>query len=186
MTGNKTEIPGLIILEPEVMEDSRGYFYESYNKERMSAAGINMEFVQDNQSKSQYGVIRGLHYQKNPFAQSKLVRVLEGRIFDVALDLRKGSPTFGKWFGLELNSDNKMQLFIPKGFAHGFSVLSNTAVVLYKCDVLYNPASEAGILSMDPRLGIDWKIEPGKEIISAKDLNQPGFENADHNFIFEG
>jgi dTDP-4-dehydrorhamnose 3,5-epimerase len=185
MTGTSTDIPGLIVLEPNVMEDSRGYFYESYNKEKMQAAGIRMEFVQDNQSKSQYGVIRGLHYQKRPFAQSKLVRVLEGRIFDVALDLRKGSPTFGKWFGLELNSENKQQLFIPKGFAHGFSVLSETAVVLYKCDVLYNPGSEAGIQCMDSILKINWKIEAGKELISAKDLYQPAFENADHNFIFD-
>jgi len=185
MTGKTTDIPGLIVLEPKVMEDSRGYFYESYNKEKMNAAGISMEFVQDNQSKSQYGVIRGLHYQKNPFAQSKLVRVLEGRIYDVALDIRRGSPTFGKWFGLELNSENKLQLFIPKGFAHGFSVLSEKAVVLYKCDVLYNPDSEAGIQCKDIILKIDWKIEAGMELISAKDIHQPDFENADHNFIFE-
>ena len=167
------------------MEDSRGYFYESYNREKMRAAGISVEFVQDNQSKSQYGVIRGLHYQKNPFAQSKLVRVLEGRIYDVALDIRKGSPTYGSWFGLELNSENKLQLFIPKGFAHGFSVLSKTAVVLYKCDTFYNPASEAGIHCIDPGLRIDWKIETGKEIISSKDLNQTIFEYADSDFIYE-
>jgi dTDP-4-dehydrorhamnose 3,5-epimerase len=185
MTGKITDIPGLIILEPKVIEDSRGYFYESYNKEKMVAAGIKMEFVQDNQSKSQYGVIRGLHYQKNPFAQSKLVRVLEGRIYDLALDIRKGSPTYGQWFGLELNSENKLQLYIPRGFAHGFSVLSETAVVLYKCDRFYNSASEAGINCMDSRLNINWGIEAGKEIISAKDLNQPSFENADHNFTFE-
>jgi len=185
MVVNKTAIPGLIILEPKVIEDSRGYFYESYNREKMHAAGIKMEFVQDNQSKSQYGVIRGLHYQKNPFAQTKLVRVLEGRIYDVALDIRIGSPSYGKWFGLELNSDNKLQLYIPKGFAHGFSVLSDTAVVLYKCDVFYNPASEAGIQIMDSSLNIDWRIENGKEIISAKDLKQPAFEDADHNFTFE-
>ncbi len=175
----------ILVLEPKVWEDNRGYFYESYNKDKMKDAGLSMEFVQDNQSKSQYGVIRGLHYQKNPFAQSKLVRVLEGRIFDVALDIRRGSPTYGKWFGLELNSENKLQLYIPKGFAHGFSVLSETAVVLYKCDVLYNPGSEAGIQCKDPNLKIDWKIEAGKELISPKDLNQPDFENADHNFIFE-
>jgi dTDP-4-dehydrorhamnose 3,5-epimerase len=186
MTGKPTNIPGLIILEPRVMEDSRGYFYESYNKEKMRSAGIIMEFVQDNQSKSQYGVIRGLHYQKNPAAQTKLVRVLEGRIYDVALDIRKGSPTYGEWFGIELNSHNKLQLFIPQGFAHGFSVLSETAVVLYKCDEFYNPAAEAGIQCMDPGLKIDWRIESGKEIISAKDLKQPVFENSDHNFIFKG
>jgi len=186
MVVKTTDIPDLKIFEPKVLEDSRGYFYESYNREKMRASGISMEFVQDNQSKSQYGVIRGLHYQKNPFAQTKLVRVLEGRIYDVALDIRRGSPTFGQWFGLELNSENKLQLFIPKGFAHGFSVLSETAVVLYKCDEFYQPGSEAGIQCMDPALNIDWKIEPGKEIISAKDLKQPVFENADHNFIFEG
>jgi dTDP-4-dehydrorhamnose 3,5-epimerase len=185
MTGRKTNIPGLIILEPKVMEDSRGYFYESYNREKMRAAGFNMEFVQDNQSKSQYGVIRGLHYQKNPFAQTKLVRVLEGRIYDVALDIRKGSPTYGKWFGVELNSENKLQLYIPQGFAHGFSVLSDSAVVLYKCDMFYHPEAEAGIQCLDPKLKIDWKIEAGNQIISAKDLKQPAFENVDHNFIFE-
>jgi dTDP-4-dehydrorhamnose 3,5-epimerase len=185
MTGKKTNIPGLIILEPKVMQDNRGYFFESYNKAKISGTGIGTEFVQDNQSKSQYGVIRGLHYQKNPFAQSKLIRVLEGKIYDVALDMRKGSPTYGSWFGLELSSENKLQLFIPIGFAHGFSVLSETAVVLYKCDVYYNPSSEAGIQCMDPGLKIDWKVQAGKEIISVKDLNQPLFENADHNFIFE-
>lgn len=185
MTVKNTDIPGLVILEPKVFEDSRGYFYESYNKDKMQSLGISTEFVQDNQSKSQYGVIRGLHYQKNPFAQTKLVRVLEGSIYDVAVDLRKGSPTFGKWFGIELNSENKLQLYIPKGFAHGFSVLSEKAVVLYKCDVLYNPVSEAGIKCTDKSLNIDWKIFTGKEIISEKDLKQPNFENADFNFIFE-
>ncbi len=184
MTADQTNIPGLIIIEPKVIEDSRGYFYESYNKQKMLAAGIETEFVQDNQSKSQYGVIRGLHYQKNPFAQSKLVRVLEGRIYDVALDIRAGSPTYGKWFGLELNSENKLQLFIPKGFAHGFSVLSETAVVLYKCDVLYHPEAEAGIDCMDREINIDWMIKPGKELISAKDLKQASLKNADHNFVF--
>jgi len=186
MTGKTTFIPGLTILEPKVMEDSRGYFFESYNKEKMNASGVYSEFVQDNQSKSQYGVIRGLHYQKNPYAQSKLVRVLEGTIFDVALDIRSGSPTFGKWFGLELSADNKLQLFIPAGFAHGFSVISESAIVLYKCDVFYNPGSEAGINCKDPKLQIDWRIKQGKEIISSKDSNQPLFENADYNFIFKG
>jgi len=186
MLVKKTEIPGLLIFEPKVMQDSRGYFFESYNKEKMSSAGISVEYVQDNQSKSQYGVIRGLHYQRNPYAQSKLVRVLDGKIYDVAVDMRKGSPTYGKWFGLELNSDNKLQLYIPKGFAHGFSVLSETAIVLYKCDVLYHPSSEGGVQCMDPALNIDWKIEAGKEIISPKDLKQPVFEKADHNFSFEG
>ncbi len=185
MNSKITDIPGLIVFEPKVIEDSRGYFYESYNKEKMTSLGAEMEFVQDNQSKSQYGVIRGLHYQKNPFAQTKLVRVLEGKIYDVALDLRKGSSGFGKWFGIELSAENNLQLFIPKGFAHGFSVLSEKAVVLYKCDVLYNQASEAGIKCTDKSLNIDWRIKAGSEIISAKDLNQPDFENADYNFIFK-
>lgn len=185
MTIKNTDIPGLIILEPRVLEDSRGYFYESYNKEKMRSAGITMEFVQDNQSKSQYGVIRGLHYQKNPSAQSKLVRVLEGKIFDVAVDIRKGSPAFGRWYGLELSSENKLQLFIPRGFAHGFSVLSETAVVLYKCDSFYDPAAESGINCLDPALKIEWGIRPEKAIISAKDQKQPLFKNADHNFIFD-
>ena len=180
-----TNIPGLIIIEPKVIEDSRGYFYESYHKQKLQEAGINAEFKQDNQSKSQYGVIRGLHYQKNPYAQSKLIRVLSGRIYDVALDIRKGSPTYGQWFGLELNSENKLQLFVPRGFAHGFSVLSETAEVLYKCDEFYYPASEAGIRCMDPDLKIDWKIKARCEIISAKDMRQPVFKNSDHDFIFE-
>jgi len=185
MTIKNTPLPGLLIIEPRIIEDSRGYFYESYNKKKMQEIGISMEFVQDNQSKSQYGVIRGLHYQKNPFAQTKLVRVLEGRIYDVALDLRKGSPTFGQWYGLELNADNKLQLLIPKGFAHGFSVMSEVAVVLYKCDEVYNSSSEAGVLSTDADLKIDWMVEKGKEIISQKDLAQPAFKNADYNFISE-
>jgi dTDP-4-dehydrorhamnose 3,5-epimerase len=185
MTANNTPIQGLIVLEPKVFEDSRGYFFESYNKEKIAKAGVHSVFIQDNQSRSQYGVVRGLHYQKNPHAQAKLVRVLEGKIFDVALDIRKGSPSFGKWFGLELSADNRLQLFIPKGFAHGFSVLSPVATVLYKIDNLYSPESERGINCLDPALGIDWKIEQGKEIISSKDINAPAFEKAEHNFIFE-
>jgi dTDP-4-dehydrorhamnose 3,5-epimerase len=185
MTSSETSLPGLKILTPKVFEDSRGYFFESYNREKAAAAGIHSVFVQDNQSKSQYGVIRGLHYQKSPYAQSKLVRVLEGSIYDVALDLRKGSPAFGKWFGIELSAENRLQLYIPKGFAHGFSVLSETAVVMYKCDELYQPGSEGSIFCMDPSLGIDWQIRKGSGIISVKDQNAQVFEMADHNFIFE-
>jgi dTDP-4-dehydrorhamnose 3,5-epimerase len=179
-----TDLPGLLIFEPKVFEDNRGYFFESYNEQTFQAEGINLKFIQDNQSKSSYGVIRGLHYQLNPNAQTKLVRVLEGTILDLAVDLRKGSPTFGKHISLELSAENKKQLLLPVGFAHGFSVLSPTAVVLYKCDGFYNRESEAGILYNDPFLNIDWKIPSGKEIISTKDLELPDFANCRNNFEF--
>src|SRR5579875_1866072 len=146
----ETDIQGLLIFEPKVFEDSRGYFFEAYNERIFKNEGVDLKFVQDNQSKSSYGVIRGLHYQLNPHAQYKLVRVLEGIILDVAVDIRKGSPTFGKHFAMELTAENKKQLLIPAGFAHGFSVLSDTAVVLYKCDALYNKESETGIRYNDP------------------------------------
>lgn len=186
MPFHKTEIPGLLIFEPKVFEDSRGYFFEAYSEKAFQDGGIHLRFVQDNQSKSSYGVIRGLHYQLNPHAQFKLVRVIEGVILDVAVDIRKGSPTFGKHFSLELSAENKKQLLIPSGFAHGFSVLSSTAVVFYKCDVLYNKKSEAGILYNDPSLNIDWQIPGGNEIVSEKDLRQPIFENCRNNFEFAG
>lgn len=179
-----THIPDLLVFEPKVFEDSRGYFFEAYNETIFRQQGIALQFVQDNQSKSSYGVIRGLHYQLNPFAQFKLVRVLEGSILDVAVDIRKGSPTFGKYFSIELSAENKKQLLIPAGFAHGFSVLSDTAVVLYKCDAFYNKENEAGIRYNDPSLKIDWKIEAGKELVSEKDLQQPLFENCRNNFEF--
>ncbi|MBL7701229.1 MAG: dTDP-4-dehydrorhamnose 3,5-epimerase [Ferruginibacter sp.] len=181
----QTDFPGLIIFEPAVFKDSRGYFFESYNERLFSANGINTRFVQDNQSKSSYGVIRGLHYQLNPYAQSKLVRVLSGSILDVAVDLRTGSPAYGKAFALELSAANNRQLFIPKGFAHGFSVLSETAEVMYKCDEFYNKDSEAGIIYNDPTLGIDWKVPADKAIISDKDLHQPTLLNCKNNFVFE-
>ena len=182
----ETDIQGLLIFEPKVFEDSRGYFFEAYNERIFKNEGVDLKFVQDNQSKSSYGVIRGLHYQLNPHAQYKLVRVLEGIILDVAVDIRKGSPTFGKHFAMELTAENKKQLLIPAGFAHGFSVLSDTAVVLYKCDALYNKESETGIRYNDPALNIDWKILAGKEIVSEKDLQQPLFENCRNNFEFAG
>lgn len=182
----KTDIQDLLIFEPNVFEDSRGYFFEAYNEKRFHDEGIDLRFVQDNQSKSCYGVIRGLHYQLNPHAQFKLVRALEGTILDVAVDIRKGSPTFGRHFSIELSSENKKQLLVPAGFAHGFSVLSDTAIVFYKCNVLYNKESEAGIRFNDPLLNIDWKIREGKEIVSEKDLQQPLFKNADNNFEFTG
>jgi dTDP-4-dehydrorhamnose 3,5-epimerase len=180
----QTEIADLMIFEPRVFEDSRGYFFEAYNEETFRQHGIEMKFVQDNQSKSSYGVIRGLHYQLAPFAQTKLIRVLEGRILDVALDIRKGSPTFGQYFSLELSAENRKQLLVPEGFAHGFSVLSPTATVLYKCNEFYHKESEAGILHSDPALRIDWKIEKGKEIISEKDSQLPRFANCRNNFEY--
>jgi dTDP-4-dehydrorhamnose 3,5-epimerase len=186
MPFHTTEFPGLLIFEPKVFEDSRGYFFEAYNENVFREQDINYQFVQDNQSKSSYGVIRGLHYQINPHAQVKLVRVLEGSILDVAVDIRKNSPTFGKCFSLELSAENKKQLLIPEGFAHGFSVLSETAIVLYKCTALYNKESEFGILYNDPSLNINWKIPAGKEIVSEKDLQQSLFENCRNNFEFAG
>lgn len=180
----ETGIPNLLIITPKVFEDSRGYFFESYNSEVFEKFGLNQEWIQDNQSKSSYGVIRGLHYQLAPFSQSKLVRVISGRILDVALDIRRGSPTFGKHFTIELSDENKKQLLIPKGFAHGFSVLSDTAIVLYKCDALYKHEEERGILFNDPSLGIDWQISDNKAIVSAKDKVHPAFENADLNFVY--
>jgi len=180
----KTEFPGLLILEPKVFGDVRGYFFESYNEKVLADAGIKTVFKQDNQSFSKYGVIRGLHFQLNPHSQTKLIRVFEGVIYDVVLDLRKGSPTFGKWFGTELSAENKRQLYIPKGFAHGFSVLSKQMTILYKCDNFYHPQSEGGVLYNDPMLGIDWKIDAGKEIVSDKDKVLPTFDNVESNFEY--
>ena len=180
------ELPGLLIFEPKVFADSRGYFFESYNEKIFKQQGITIRFVQDNQSSSSYGVIRGLHYQLNPYAQSKLIRVLSGSILDVAVDMRKGSPTFGRHFDIELSAENKKQLLVPKGFAHGFSVLSERAEVLYKCDEFYHKGSEGGIRFNDPALNIDWQIPPDKAIISDKDWILPGLAAIETNFIFEG
>jgi dTDP-4-dehydrorhamnose 3,5-epimerase len=167
-----------VIVEPTIFEDSRGYFFESYNEAQFAKHGIAANFVQDNQSRSTYGVIRGLHYQQPPYAQAKLVRVLEGVILDVAVDIRRDSPTYGQYFSLELSAENKKQLFIPEGFAHGFSVLSQIAVVMYKCNAYYNKSSEGGILFSDPQVGIDWKVRAGEAIVSEKDQKLPLFENA--------
>lgn len=186
MPFHQTTIPDLLIFEPKVFEDSRGYFFEAYNANIFQQEGVDTKFVQDNQSKSSYGVIRGLHYQLTPYAQTKLVRVLEGSILDVVVDIRKGSPTFGQSFALELSAENKKQLFIPAGFAHGFSVLSSTAIVLYKCDEFYNKESEGGIRYDDPSLKIDWQIEKGKEIVSEKDLALPLFSVCKNNFEYHG
>lgn len=180
----KTSFPGLLVIEPPVFGDSRGYFFESWQEERCKKAGIHSVFIQDNESKSVCGVVRGLHYQMEPWAQAKLVRVVHGRVFDVAVDLRKGSPTFGQWFGLELDGDSKKQLFIPRGFAHGFSVLSETAIFFYKIDNTYNRDSERAINSNDPGLNIDWKLGTHKSIVSAKDLKAPFFKDAEMNFTF--
>lgn len=171
----ETGFNGLLLIEPRVFEDPRGYFFESYNSRTYSAAGIGSVFVQDNQSRSSRGVIRGLHYQIAPHAQAKLVRVLSGRIFDVALDIRPGSPTFGKWYGAELSAENRRQVFVPRGFAHGFSVLSETAEVFYKCDSPYEPAAERGIRYDDPALAIGWMVPADTHIVSAKDLANPLF-----------
>ncbi len=182
MEVTKTPIEGLLIVKPDVYKDNRGYFFESYNEDRFVQNGVPMKFVQDNQSLSSYGVIRGLHYQLEPYAQTKLVRVLQGRIFDVAVDIRKNSPTFGQWYGIELSDENFLQFLLPKGFAHGFSVLSKTAQVLYKCDNYYHKASERGIIYNDKTLNIDWKLNPDEILVSHKDKDMSNFENAEINF----
>jgi len=179
-----TPIPGLLIIEPQIFKDERGYFIESYNQQKLNDAGIQTVFVQDNESKSVRGTIRGLHYQLHPYSQTKLVRVITGAVFDVAVDLRKGSPTFGQWYGIELNEENKIQFYIPQGFAHGFSVLSETAVFAYKCDRIYNPVAERGIYYNDHSLKIDWIISEKEAIVSNKDLKHPLFVDAEINFSF--
>ena len=184
MNFSTCHIEGLLVIEPKVFEDSRGYFFESFNQSLFAQHGINCAFVQDNQSKSSYGVVRGLHYQLNPHAQAKLVRVLDGKILDVAVDIRKGSPTYGQHFTVELSSDNKKQLWLPPGFAHGFSVLSETAVVLYKCDQFYNKPAEGGIRFDDPELNIDWKVPHDKAVISEKDQQLPFFKDLITNFQY--
>ena len=180
----KTEFQDLIIIKPQIFEDSRGYFFESYNQNKLQNALGDIQFVQDNQSKSAKGTIRGLHYQLAPFAQSKLIRVLDGKILDVVVDIRKHSPTYGKSFSLELSCENKKQLFVPQGFAHGFSVLSDTAIVFYKTDNFYNQDSERGINYNDTELNIDWKINNETAIVSTKDKVLPSFKEAEKNFNF--
>jgi dTDP-4-dehydrorhamnose 3,5-epimerase len=178
----ETSFEGLVIIEPRVFEDERGYFMETYNQQNFNKLNIHTNWVQDNQSKSSRGVIRGLHYQLNPQAQAKLIRVIEGEIYDVVLDLRKDAKTFGKWYGLHISSDNKKQFLVPHGFAHGFSVLSETATVLYKCDSLYSPELERGITPTDPDLNIDWMVKSEEMILSEKDLKNPSFKNSEYNF----
>jgi dTDP-4-dehydrorhamnose 3,5-epimerase len=178
----ETGFKGLLIIKPVIYTDSRGYFFESFNQAAFQDSGISFSPVQDNESKSVQGVIRGLHYQLKPFPQAKLIRVVSGKIFDVALDIRKDSLTFGKWFGIELDSENKDQLLIPHGFAHGFSVLSDIAIIQYKCDNIYNARFERGINVNDPSLDIYWKLGSAIQVISEKDLAQPLLKEAEINF----
>ncbi len=178
----QTKIKDVVIFEPRIFTDDRGYFFETYNEKLFNDNGVTAKFVQDNQSKSSYGVIRGLHFQKGEHAQAKLVRVLQGRVLDVAVDLRKGSETYGKHVAVELSDVNNLQLFIPRGFAHGFSVLSKTAVFAYKCDNLYCKESEGGIDCADPDLGIDWQIPAEDRVLSEKDKTHPLFKDFDSCF----
>lgn len=179
----KTKIEDLYIIEPDVFGDERGYFFESYTKKKLdSLLDENYTFIQDNESKSSYGVLRGLHYQLAPYSQTKLVRVIHGTVYDVAVDLRKDSATFGEWVGVELSEENKKQFLIPKGFAHGFVVLSETAVFAYKCDEYYNPEAERGIIFDDPELGIDWNIDIEDIVIAEKDKKWPVMAEAEMNF----
>jgi dTDP-4-dehydrorhamnose 3,5-epimerase len=178
----RTDFEGLIIIEPDLFKDKRGYFMESFNTAVFEKEGIDFKPVQDNESCSSKGVIRGLHYQLNPAAQAKLVRVVSGMIFDVAVDLRRSLPTYGKWFGIVLDAETKKGLLIPRGFAHGFSVLSDTAIIQYKCDSVYSKQLERGIAWNDSTLAIDWKLGTTTPVISDKDSASPVFLNAENNF----
>lgn len=170
----KTDIEGILILEPKVFGDTRGYFFESFNaREFKDKTGVEVNFVQDNESKSHFGVLRGLHFQLPPYTQSKLVRVVKGRVLDVAVDIRKGSPTYGKYVSCEISEDNKRQFFVPKGFAHGFCVLSDEAVFQYKCDDFYHPEAEGAIAWNDPEIAIQWPISANEVILSEKDMHHP-------------
>lgn len=173
----KTPIEGLLVIEPQLFRDARGYFVETYNRQRYFDAGITVEFVQDNQSCSSYGVVRGLHFQRPPFTQAKLVCCTQGSVLDVAVDLRHESKTFGQWFAVELTGENHRQFFIPRGFAHGFSVLSDTATFTYKCDNLYHPEADGGLLLSDPDLNIDWRVPEQERILSDKDKKHPLFKD---------
>ena len=179
-----TDIEGVLIIKPRIFTDARGYLFESYSKKVFDEAVRTVDFVQDNESSSSYGVIRGLHFQRPPFCQSKLVRCVRGKVLDVAVDIRKGSPTYGQHVAVELSEDNKQQIFIPRGFAHGFAVLSETAVFQYKCDNYYAPQAEGGISIADSSLGIDWRIDPAKAILSEKDTRHPVFAYFDSPFDF--
>lgn len=180
----ETGIEGLVILEPRVFEDARGYFFESYSKKVFDEEVFPINFVQDNESCSSYGVMRGLHFQRPPFTQAKLVRCVRGKVLDVAVDIRKGSPTYGSHVAVELTEENHRQFFIPHGFAHGFAVLSDTAVFQYKCDNYYAPSHDGGISILDGTLGIDWRIDPSQAILSEKDTRHPLLSDFDSPFTF--
>lgn len=181
----KTALPGVLVLKPRIFEDSRGYFFESFSQRVFAKEVEDITFVQDNESKSSFSVLRGLHFQLPPFTQTKLVRVISGRVLDVAVDIRKGSPTYGKWVSCELTGENHLQFFIPKGFAHGFSVLSEETVFQYKCDEFYHPESEGAIAWDDPQLNIDWQLPRESIILSEKDKHHPLLKDFDSPFKFE-
>jgi dTDP-4-dehydrorhamnose 3,5-epimerase len=180
----KTAIDGLVIIEPRLFEDSRGYFFESFSQKDFDKLMRPIVFVQDNESKSSYGVMRGLHFQRPPYTQSKIVRCVKGAVLDIAVDIRKGSPTYGQHVAVELTEDNHRQFFIPKGFAHGFTVLSETAVFQYKCDEFYHPEADGGISILDDSLGIDWRIPTDKAILSEKDTKHPLLKDFDSPFCY--
>ena len=181
----KTALDGVVVIEPRLFEDARGYFFESFSQREFDEKVGKVVFVQDNESKSSYGVMRGLHFQRPPFTQSKLVRCVKGAVLDVAVDIRKGSPTYGQHVAVELTEENHRQIFIPKGFAHGFAVLSETAVFQYKCDEFYHPEADSGISILDDTLGIDWRIPTEKAILSDKDTKHPLLKDFDSPFVFK-
>lgn len=178
----KTDLEGVVIIEPKIFKDARGYFFESYSQREFDEKIRPIDFVQDNESMSSFGVMRGLHFQKPPYTQSKLVRCVKGKVLDVAVDIRKGSPTFGKHVAVELSEDNHRQFFVPRGFAHGFAVLSDVAVFQYKCDNYYHPEADGGISIADNSLGIDWQIDPATAILSEKDLKHALLKDFDSPF----
>lgn len=181
----RTALPGVVLIEPQVFGDERGYFFESFSQREFEREVCAARFVQENESQSRYGVVRGLHFQRGADAQAKLVRVARGRVLDVAVDLRRGSPAFGRHIAVELSDENHRQLFLPRGFAHGFAVLSDEAVFQYKCDNYYAPASEGGIAWDDPALAIDWRIPPERIVLSDKDRCRPRLEEAGELFVYE-
>lgn len=185
MKVTKTDIEGVLIIEPRLFNDARGYFFESYNRKNYEEAGITADFVQDNESCSTRGVMRGLHFQRPPYAQAKLVRCVKGKVLDVAVDIRKGSPTYGQHVAVELSEENHRQFFIPRGFAHGFAVLSDTAVFQYKCDNYYHPEADGGISIQDDTLGIDWQIDPTEALLSEKDTKHQLLKDFDSPFILK-
>ena len=179
-----TEIEGVVVIEPRIFEDPRGYFFESFSQADFDSCVREVRFVQDNESMSSYGVMRGLHFQRPPFTQAKLVRCVRGAVLDVAVDLRKGSPTYGRHVAVELTEENHLQLFIPKGFAHGFAVLSETAVFQYKCDEFYHPEADGGISILDSSLGIEWRIPVEHAVLSEKDTRHPLLKDFDSHFVY--